>query len=184
MKIAILLAAASATATTATASATISNNSQPYEILQEHSGANAASLYLPPGATLREVFRLYNARHERHATLFYFPQNWNEFGWRRENTFGFISGTPFENSRPLYMCGLMGVSHAFFTSPDVKCEGHFLTSFGMVGYISTIPLPDTAPFYRCHYMFKGRLTHFDTTLANCGNIPTAVNDGVLGYVFL
>lgn len=146
--------------------------------------ARAASPYLPPGVTLREIFRLYNGKHERNASLFHFPQNWDKFGWRRENTLGFISGTPFENSRPLYMCQLNGVAHAFFTSMDVKCEGQFLTSFGMIGYISVTPLPDTTPLYRCHYMFKGRLTHFGTTLANCGNIPSSANDGVMGYVFL
>lgn len=147
-------------------------------------GALSASPFLPPGVTLRELLRLYNGKHERHATLTYFPQNWNEFGWRQEGTQGFISSSPFENSRPLYMCQLNGVGLALFTSTDVGCEGQFLTPFGLIGYISAAPLPDTAPLYRCQYVFKRALRHFDTRMANCENAPQSSNDGILGYVFL
>lgn len=152
---------------------------------QRHaSAAPAASPYLPPGVSLREIFHFYKSDQERHATMHHFPQNWYDIGWRHVGNLGFISSTPFENSRPLYTCQLNGIAWAFFTHTDPTCGGHFLTNFGLLGYISNVPLPDTAPLYRCHYMFRGQLTHFNTFLANCGNVPTSVNDGIQGYVFL
>lgn len=143
-----------------------------------------SALSLPHGATLREIFRHYNGKRELNATLYFFPQNWDKFGWRMQGSLGFISSTPFENSRPLHACKLNGTKDSYFTSWDVGCEGHFLSSFGLIGYISTVPLPNTQPLYRCSYQFKGRLSHFDTFLANCGHIPNSHNNGPLGYVFL
>lgn len=146
--------------------------------------AEFSTLSPPNGVNLREIFRHYNGKRERHATLYFFPQFWNEWGWRTEGSMGFISSTPFEHSRPLYACQLSGIKDAFFTSLDSGCEGQFLSSFDIIGYISGVPLPNTQPLYRCHYNFKGRTSHFDTFDAKCENVPQSSLDGVLGYVFL
>ena len=153
---------------------------------EQHSfnSATFSTLSLPNGVNLREIFRHYNGKRERHATLYFFPQYWNEWGWRTEGSMGFISSTPFEHSRPLYACQLNGIRDAFFTSVDSGCEGQFLSSFGMIGYISSVPLPNTQPLYRCYYNFSGRTSHFDTFDAKCENVPRSSLDGVLGYVFL
>lgn len=147
-----------------------------------HIAPSPASKSLPTGFSPREIFRLYR-RGQHHTTLYYMPQNWDELGWQREGTFGFISATPFENSRPLYMCQLHNIAWGYFTSGDPGCEGQFLTPFGLIGYISTAPMPGTSPLYRCNYIYKGQLKHFDTQQANCENVPLGSNDGILGYVF-
>jgi hypothetical protein len=137
---------------------------------------------LPVGATPREVFRFYR-RGQHHTTLYYMPDNWEKIGWQREGSLGVISSTPFENSRPLYMCQLHNIAWGYLTSGDPGCEGQFLTPFGLIGYISSVPLPNTAPLYRCNYIRKGQLKHFDTHQPNCEQVPLASNDGILGYVF-
>ncbi len=137
---------------------------------------------LPAGVTPREMFRLYK-RGQHHTTLHYVPQNWEEIGWQREASLGVISATPFENSRPLYMCQLNNIAWGYLTSGDPGCEGQFLTPFGLIGYISSVPLPSTRPLYRCNYIHKGQLKHFDTHQPNCENVPLASNDGIQGYVF-
>lgn len=148
---------------------------------QPSSGAGVAAL--PDGANLREIQRFYR-RGQHHATLYFMPDDWNKIGWRHDGTLGFISATPFENSHPLYMCQLHNITWGYLTSKEPGCEGQFLTPFGMIGYISSVARPDTVPLYRCHYLHKGQLKHFDTRHANCENVPLAKNDGILGYMFL
>lgn len=147
--------------------------------LSSHASISA----LPGDATLREIQRLYR-RGQHHATLHYMPDNWSSIGWSHDGTLGFISATPFENSHPLYMCQLHNIAWGYLTSKEPGCEGQFLTPFGMIGYISSVARPDTVPLYRCHYLHKGQLKHFDTRHANCENVPSAKNDGILGYMFL
>lgn len=185
LALATLLAGVGITSTTASASQgedLQAPNNQGLHV--PAAGIRASTLSLPDGASLREITRLYNGRAERHATLHFFPDNWDQFGWRAEGSLGFISGTPFSNSKPLYACALWGHTEAYFTSPDPNCEGQFLTTFGMIGYISDVPLPDTKPIYRCKYVFDRKLRHFDTFYPNCENVPTGSLDFLIGYVFL
>lgn len=190
MKITAIAFALSLTAMTGASSSTASASPDPSNATesstQQHSATanQPATPFLAPGVTLRELLRLYNGKQERHATLTYFPNDWYTHGWRHEGTYGFISSTPFENSRPIYLCAVTDVLHSFFTSTDVGCEGQFLTSFGLIGYISTVPLPDTAPLYRCQYVFKRKTRHFDTRDIHCEQAPKSSNDGLIGYVFL
>lgn len=146
--------------------------------------SDSATLALPEGVTLREIIRMYRSKTGTHSTNFYWPENWHMLGWRLEGTLGFLSATPFENSKPLYSCNGPG-NWNYFTSPDSNCEGQYAPEQSFIGHISTMELPGTVPLYRCVVRWKGRdWRHLDTPAADCEGNASAVNDGILGYMFL
>ncbi|RDZ28504.1 hypothetical protein [Lysobacter silvisoli] len=143
---------------------------------------------LPPGVQLRELNRYFfnhNNGSGYHFSAFYLPNTW-EFYYDKEGTLGFVSMTPFENSRPIYNC-LIEVPRKHpspFTSLDVNCEGQIPNSWhGFTGYLSTVQIEGTVPLYRCRFT-RGQPHHFDTHSPNCEGNPNAVSEGVLGYIFL
>ena len=144
-----------------------------------------ATLSLPPGVMLREILRLHRPSSQTFATLWFWPQNWEEIGWKMGGSLGFISAAPFENSAPIYWC--WGITNwDMFSSLDPNCEGGYRTpDNGPVGFISTVQLPGTTPLYRCVFKWNGtQWRHFDSLQANCEGVPAVTNDGTLGYVFL
>lgn len=144
----------------------------------------AASMALPTGVTLREIIRMYRSKTQTHSTNFYWPENGHKQGWRLEGTLGFLSSTPFQDSTPLYSCNGPG-NWNYFTSPDPDCEAGYHVGDYFIGHISKVALPGTLPLYRCVFIWKGTdWRHFDTLDPTCEGSVSAVNDGVLGHVFL
>lgn len=146
-----------------------------------------ASLAVPPGVVLREIFRIHRPSTNTHVTNFYWPDNWEDIGYVMEGTLGFISATSFENSVLIRNC-VGPQSWNSFTSSDPNCEpaagGVVLPGNWNIGYISTVQLPGTIPLYRCSFIWQKKVRHFDTHDANCESVVGANNDGPVGYVFL
>lgn len=146
--------------------------------------SSAAVNSVPEGVTLREIFRAVSRPNkDAHITLHYWPQNWEDLGWRIEGTLGFISSTQFPGSAPLYNC-FIGGAYGYFSSTDGACEGNQTTTLERTGFISQFQIAGTVPLHRCVFKYQNKLWHhYDTLDANCEGHPERL-DGILGYVFL
>jgi len=151
--------------------------------------ANAAeqmdpSLAVPAGVTLAELHRLYHPKQNSHMIIHYDIASWLRSGFIDEGVIGFVSSTPFEGGHAIRAC-LSHTPYDDFTSTDMNCEGQVIPPYrGIIGCLSTVQLPGTAPLYRCAYTWKGKLRHFDTRDIGCEGISGAHNDGPQGYVFM
>lgn len=144
-----------------------------------------SGLSLPSGFVLREIFRIYRPATNTHVTHFYWPENWEDIGYKYEGTLGFISATPFENSALIRNC-VGPHSWNYFTSLDPNCEastgGVVLPGDWNLGYISTVQIPGSVPLYRCGFVWQGKIRHFDSRDFACEGVGGT--GAVLGYVFL
>ncbi|CAD1792358.1 hypothetical protein XSP_002272 [Xanthomonas euroxanthea] len=158
-------------------------------------GTDAASMAVPVGVQLAEIKRLYNNSNKDHFSYFNLPKDWGKKGWMVEGSLGFVSSTYFENSKGLFLCWMASRDTKWvnkdFTSTDAGCEGYRQRTDGtgnpnslgsFLGYVSAIQLPGTVPLYRCYV--QAEFDHFDTLSSNCEGRAMAVNDGILGYIFL
>lgn len=142
---------------------------------------------LPAGVELRPIFRIYRDKTATHNTNYYWPNNWEDIGWKLEGGLGSVSSTQFENSIHLRSC-VGPHSWNYFTSSDPNCEagigGVIIPGNWDIGYVSAVELPGTAPLYRCSFWWDKKMRHFDTLRADCEGWGGAFLDGVLGYVFM
>lgn len=154
-------------------------------VAESLSVSESSTLSLPPGVVLREIFRIHRPKTNTHVTHFYWPENWEDIGYKYEGTLGFISAAPFENSVLIRQC--VG-PHPWnnFTSSDPNCEaatgGVVLPGDQNIGYISTVQVPGSVPLYRCGFIWRGMIRHFDTRDLSCEGVGGPA--GILGYVFL
>lgn len=138
----------------------------------------------PPGAQMVELVRLYNPRDTDRISTHGMPDNWEDLGWRVEGTVGFMAFMPWGDAVPLYSCFANDGSRDYFSSRDPNCEGHFPFALPIVGWIMPYQIEGTVPLYRCDTPGYAE-DHFDTTDINCeSNKPGAVNEGLLGYIWM
>lgn len=142
----------------------------------------------PGGFTGREVFRLFNNKTKNHLSYHEMPSNWEDLGWRKEGTLGFVSTTYFADARPMYVCYMWSKDtnwdHKYFSTNDPGCEGQNQPNyFGYFeGYLASTQLPGTVPLYRCYIELTK--DHFDTLSSNCEGEALAQFEKLLGYIFL
>lgn len=139
----------------------------------------------PPGAQMVELVRLYNPQITDRISTHGMPANWEKLGWRVEGTVGFMAYMPWGDTIPLYSCFSNDNSSDYFTSNDPNCEGHFpFVGMEIVGWVMPYQIEGTVPLYRCDTPGYAE-DHFDTTDVNCeGNKPGAINEGIIGYIWI
>ncbi|MCS4230155.1 hypothetical protein EDF77_1509 [Stenotrophomonas maltophilia] len=102
---------------------------------------------------------------------------------KRDRMLGFASYGPFQGGHALFNCFGPGDR---FTSTYSDCEGGGDTPVGrpIIGFVASVQLPGTMPLYRCYQIIPGKNNHFDSFDPNCEGKRAAVNEGVLGYMWL
>lgn len=102
---------------------------------------------------------------------------------KRDRMLGFASYVPFQGGHALFNCW---GRQDLYTSVDADCEGAGSTNEQrpIIGFAASVQLPGTVPLYRCYRNIPGRYNHFDSFDANCEGVRSAVNEGVLGYLWL
>ncbi len=158
------------------------------DISKVPTGTDAAALATPVGFTPFVLNRMFSNKEKNHLTFQQLPANWGDLGWKMEGLLGYASVTAFSGGHPLYLCYMASADtqwlFKYFSSNDYNCEGWTKPTFMSTtnGWIADSQLPGSVPLYRC-YIFANR-DHFDTLSATCEGVAQAVNEGVLGYVFL
>lgn len=158
------------------------------DISKVPTGTDAAALATPVGFTPYRLLRTYNSKEKNHMTINTLPPNWGDLGWKTEGLLGYSSATPFADAHQIYLCYMTSADvnwlYKRFTSTDPNCEGwsnQIVVGYNL-GWVANGQQPGSVPLYRC-YVFAIR-DHFDTLSATCEGVVQAVNEGVLGYVFL